>query len=202
MTRPKGILQLIKEFPNEETCRKHLTKMRWNGKVTCPHCENEKVYAFKDGKTYKCAKCKKKFNAKTKTIFENTKIPLSVWFIANYLLNSHKKGICSTQLAKDLNITQKAAWFVLHRLRDATMTKSYNEPLRNTVEMDETYVGGKNKNRHWNKKIRGSHGRSTKDKTPVVGIMERGGKLRAFVVSDTKRKTLESIVNANVHPDA
>ncbi len=202
MAKLKGILQLIKQFPNEETCRKHLTQLRWGNNISCPFCSDVKVYAFKDEKTYKCSKCKKKFNVKTNTIFENTKIPLNVWFIATYLLNSRKKGISSEQLANDLNITQKTAWFVLHRLREASTTQAYDEPLQNTIEIDETYVGGKNKNRHRNKKVRYSQGRSTKDKTPVVGLMERGGQLRTFVVSDTRRKTLENIIEANVHPDA
>ena len=202
MAKPKGIIELIRLFPNEEVCNNHLTKLRWGGKVTCPHCTHEKIYAYRDNKTYKCAKCLKKFNAKTNTIFENSKIPLQVWFIANYLLNTNKKGISSEQLSRDLNITQKSAWFVLQRLRNASMTESYNTPLNNTVEMDETYVGGKNSNRHWDKKVKNSQGRSIQDKTPVFGIMERGGQLRAFVVPDTKRKTLEHIVKVNVHPDA
>lgn len=200
MAKHFSILELTKRFSDEQTCIDHLTLLRWNGNVTCPHCENsDKIYTFKDKKTYKCSKCLKKFNVKTDTIFENTKVSLRTWMIAFYLMSSHKKGISSIQLGKDLNITQKSAWFILHRLRYASQTESFKKPLlENSVEIDETYVGGKNKNRHKDKKVKNSQGRSLVDKTAIVGVIERNGQLRAFVVDDVQAETLENIIINNV----
>ena len=124
-------------------------------------------------------------------MFDNTKIPLRKWFVAIYLVTCHKKGVSSLQLSRDIDVTQKTAWFMLHRIRECFGIENNNE-LNNTVEMDETYIGGKNKNRHADKKVEHSQGRSGQDKTPVFGMVERKGKLNAFVVRDTSSQTLTS----------
>ena len=113
-TKFTNLHDLREHFNSEEVCRKHLEKYRWNDKPVCPFCGCEKVYKLKDNKTYKCAnnECYKKFTVTVGTIFENTKIPLSKWFIAIYILQSHTKGISSVQLAKDIGVTQKTAWFI------------------------------------------------------------------------------------------
>jgi transposase-like protein len=197
MQKFNSLIQLLDHFKDENTCQEYLAKQRWGDTVTCPHCKHNKVYVTNRG--YKCASptCYKKFSVTTGTIYENTKIPLRTWFAAMYLLTAHKKGISSHQLGRDLNITQRTAWFVLHRIRE--MLKEKNpKALNGVVEADETYVGGKNKYRRFSKKIKGSQGRSPKDKIPVVGLVERNGKVITFATDDTDQVTLHTIVTSNV----
>lgn len=157
-----SIIEIFTTFPTEQSCIEHLEQMKWNDEVISPFDENSKVYKCKNNR-YWCTNTRKYFNAKTNTIFENTKIPLVKWFIAIYLNTTHKKGISSLQLSRDIGVTQKTAWFMLQRIRSC-----YSQPeetkLEGVVEIDETFVGGKNKNRHWDKKVPQSQGRSFKDK--------------------------------------
>ncbi len=121
-----NLMELRDYFSDEITCIKHLETMRWNNEPVCPYCNHKKIYKFKDKKTYKCAKCRKRFNVKVRTVFEDTKISLQKWFMAIYFITSHKKGISSLQLSKDIGVTQKTAWFMLHRLRYVSNTKEFN----------------------------------------------------------------------------
>lgn len=196
----KSILDLIKSFPNEQTCIEHLETLRWNGNVISPFDATSKVYKCK-GNKYRCKNTGKYFNVKTDTLFDNTKIELQKWFLAIWIVTSHKKGISSLQLGRDLDITQKSAWFMLQRIRNCFGIENNNE-LNNEVEADETYVGGKNKNRHSDKKAIGSQGRSAKDKTPVVGMVERKGKLNANVVENVGSAVLTREIVANVKESA
>ncbi|WP_165045873.1 IS1595 family transposase [Dysgonomonas sp. ZJ709] len=197
-----SLIELVEYFKEEKTCIQYLAAKRWGEKPCCPHCGGEKVYCFSDGKRYKCASCRKQFSVRAGTIFEDSNISLKKWFIAIYLITSHKKGISSYQLARDLQITQKSAWFLLHRIRYALGQCDLDIQLDNEVELDETYVGGKNKNRHWNKKIKHSQGRSIVDKVPVFGMVERGGKLIARVVTDVKGETLKDIIKQTIKETA
>ena len=199
-TNFKSILDLIKAFPDEQTCINHLETLRWNGNVVSPFDDGSKVYNCK-GNKYRCKNTGKYFNVKTNTIFDNTKLGLQKWFLAIYIVTSHKKGISSLQLSRDLDITQKSAWFMLQRIRKCFGIENGNE-LDNEVEADETYIGGKNKNRHSYKKIEGSQGRSSKDKTPVVGMVEREGKLNAKAVENVQHATLSSEIISNVKESA
>lgn len=192
----KNLLEVVRHFSDEQTCIDFLVNARWNGKPVCPHCGNDnKIYFLKTVKKFKCSKCRKQFSVKIGTIFEDSALPLSTWFAGFYLITAHKKGISSMQLAKDLGITQKTAWFVLHRIRYAMKTESFNKPLEGTIECDETYVGGKNKNRHYNQK---KDGKGTANKQPVFGLMERKGKVIAFPIQKTDGKTLIPIITENV----
>lgn len=193
----KSILDLIQVFPTEASCITHLEAIRWNGKVVSPFDAESKVYVC-SGNRYKCKNTGKYFNVKVGTIFEDTKIPLIKWFTALYVFSSHKKGISSHQLAKDISVTQKTAWFVLHRLRYTFDHPNYKATLENTVEIDETYMGGDDKNKHASKKIAGNQGRSVKSKKPVLGMIERGGNVNARVVDDTKMATITPIVHEMV----
>lgn len=171
-----SIIDLIAKFPSEQHCIDHLTAIRWNGDIVSPFDATSKIYVCA-GNKYKCKNTGKYFNVRTATIFEDTKMPLQKWFIALYIFSSHKKGISSHQLAKDLDITQKSAWFVLHRLRYAFDHPAFKAQLGNTVEVDETYIGGKEKNKHSYKRTKGLQG--GKGKAMVVGIVERGGNVIA-----------------------
>jgi transposase-like protein len=183
-----SILELVKVFKDEQTCIDHLEQLRWNGNVISPFDETSKVYKCA-GNKYRCKNTGKYFNVRTDTLFDNTKVELQTWFVAIYLITGHKKGISSLQLSRDLNVTQKTAWFMLQRIRNCFGIEN-NSELDNTVEIDETFVGGKNKNRHMNKKVENSQGRSVKDKQPVLGMVERGGKLVAKLVDNTQGETL------------
>ena len=189
-TNFNSIIELIKAFPNEQICIDHLEKLRWNGDVVSPFDATSKVYKCA-GNKYKCKNTGKYFNVRTATLFDNTKIELQKWFLAIYIVTSHKKGISSLQLAKDIDVTQKTGWFMLQRIRNCFgIENSGDGGLDNEVEIDETFVGGKNKNRHASKKVAESQGRSVKDKTPVLGMIERNGRLVAKKVEDTKSSTL------------
>lgn len=192
VTNFNSVVELLDTFKDEESCIKHLEWLRWDGNVTSPFDPTSVVYKCKNHR-YRCKNTGKYFNVKTNTLFDNTKIPLRKWFVAIYLVTSHKKGISSLQLSKDIDVTQKTAWFMLHRIRKCFCIENDNE-LNNTVELDETYVGGKNKNRHADKKVEHSQGRSSQDKTPVFGMVERQGKLNAKVVKETSCETLTSEV--------
>ena len=192
----KSVISVLDFFNSKEKCVSFLEQQRWVHGIHCPHCGHAKIYRTNRG--FKCANrdCHRKFSAISGTVFENTKIELRYWFAAIYLLSAHKKGISSHQLARDLGICQKTAWFLNHRVRIMMTAKSVM--LNNTVEVDETFIGGKNKNRHKNKKVENSQGRSVKDKTPVVGLIERGGKLITMKAKNTKGATLVPIVKQNV----
>lgn len=196
----KSILQLITVFPDEQTCINHLEKIRWEESIVSPFDENSIVWKCKDNR-YRCKSTGKYFNVKTNTIFDNTKLELQKWFLAIWLVTSHKKGISSYQLGRDLNITQKSAWFMLQRIRNCFGIDD-EEPLDGIIESDETFVGGKNKNRHKDKKVEQSQGRSFKDKTPVLGLLQRNGNVRAFVVINTQAKTLQPIIRKHVKDDS
>lgn len=183
-----SLLELFDTFPDEQSCINHLEQLRWNGFVVSPFDPTSKVYKCKDNK-YRCKNTGKYFNVKTNTLFDHTYIPLRKWFAAIWLVTSHKKGISSLQLSRDIDVTQKSAWFMLQRIRNCFGIEN-NDDLNNTVEIDETYVGGRNKNRHANNRMDGLQGRSVKDKTPILGMVERKGKLVAKVVKNTSCEVL------------
>lgn len=197
----ESLLDLIQKFPDEEACIRHLELIYGNnGKITSPFSPGSKVYKLKNHQ-YKCKATGKNFNVKTRTIFENTKIPLPKWFMAIWLITSHKRGISSYQLARDIHVTQKTAWFMLHRIRKGIEDANDIE-LEGTIEIDETFVGGKNKNRHRDKKVKHSQGRSFDDKTPVIGMVQRGGLLVAKVIKSTKGEYLTPVITQYASKDA
>ena len=186
------LLTLSDNFPDEESCIRYFEKMRWGDEIVSPYDASSKIYKCGNGK-YKCKNTGRYFDVRTGTAFANTKLPMRAWFYAMMLFLSHKRGISSCQLAKDLGITQKTAWKMLHKIRQY-MEMENNHTLSDEVEIDEAFVGGKNINRHKDKKVEKCQGRSYKDKVPVFGILERGGKLIAKVVSNTKAKTIVPII--------
>ncbi len=193
----RSLVEFQEHFSSDEICREFLEQQRWNGIPVFPYFGSRKVYRIEKGKRLLCSEktCQHKFSVTVGTIYESSKIPLQKWFLAMYIIGNHKKGISSLQLSRDLHITQKSAWFLNHRIREMLREKA-PQKLKDVVEIDETYCGGKNKNRHADKKIPNSQGRSTKDKTPVLGSIQRGGKLRTVVVPNTQAETIKPIIQS------
>lgn len=157
-----SLSELMRLIPDEASALAHFKSIVWKAGPHCPYCASVSVYHFSDGRIHKCKDCRKRFSIKVGTIFEGTKAPLRKWLMAIWLITTHKKGIASTQLASDIGVTQKTAWFMLHRLRYAAQTKSFNAPLEGIVEADETFIGGKEKNKHASKCRRGTQGGAEK----------------------------------------
>lgn len=189
-----SIIALAHHFNSEKRCRDFITEQRWHKVVVCPFCGSIHVYTCSNGDNqFKCGDCHKRFSCLVGTIFQNTKLPLQKWFMAMYLISSHKKGISSHQLGRDLHITQKSAWYILHKVR--TLFGQYDTPaLQGEIELDEMYLGGRETNKHESKKTEGTQGRSTKTKTPIFGMVQRDGKACAMKVENTRAETLLPII--------
>lgn len=192
MKTKDGILNFMMAFPDEASCVAYLEKLRWKNGVVSPFDASSKVYKCTNGK-YKCRNTGKYFDVKTGTAFAGTKLSLRTWVFAIFIFMSHKRGISSCQLARDLGVTQKTAWYMLHKIR-AFMKSQNNQQVSGDVEIDETFVGGKNKNRHKDKKVEKCQGRSFKDKVPVFGMIQRNSHVSAMVVPNTKATTLRPII--------
>ena len=198
-------------FRDEKTCYTFFEAQVWGeGGPVCPHCGSAKkpynVKArgkFADIPSYRCSEraCDLPFTIRTGSIFEGSKVELRKWFQAVYELTTSKKGISSVELGTRIGVSQKTAWFINHRIR-TMLTETAPALLEGTVEVDETFVGGKNKNRHVSKKVPNSQGRAHIDKTAVVGLLQRDGKVRTYVVKDTNAATLQGLMVANVAPQA
>lgn len=199
-TKFKNLQTLLDFFKDEETCKAYYEQARWGGNVACPHCGSLKIYRTNRG--YKCGEkeCAKKFSLTVGTIFENSKIPLRTWFAAMYLCTTSKKGVSSIQLSEQLGITQKTAWFVLSRIR-TMLNDNNNEQLTGEVEVDETYIGGKDKNRHASKRKSNT---GTSGKHAMVGFLQRNGKvvLRPMPAGTTNSETLKPLVREIVSANA
>jgi transposase-like protein len=192
-----SLMELMETFADEQTAIDHFTAIRWRGGACCPYCGGTRIYHFSDKRTHKCGDCRQRFSIKVGTIFQDTKIQLRKWFAAIWLITSHKKGIASAQLARDIRVTQKTAWFMLHRLREAARTNSFNRPLAGEIEADESRFGGKEKNwSHSRKRAREKLGGQNK---PILfGMLKRDGELRVKRVPDVRRLTLLREIGHNV----
>ena len=200
-----NIISLTSYFNSEYTCKQAIIESRWaDGDIVCPYCGKHHCVTRKDGK-FRCRHCGRNFSCLVGTIFENTKLPLIKWFVAMYLISSHKKGISSHQLSRDLHITQSSAWYMLQKIR-SLYSQDDATSFEGTVECDEVYIGGREKWKHKSMRTPHTQGRSTKTKTPVFGMMERDTTInakgevenityvRAFAVRNTNRDTLQPII--------
>jgi transposase-like protein len=196
----RSIIDMIDNLQNDDDCRMFLEKVRWGDEPVCPHCGSKSKEHYKLNKNdfkglYKCRGCWKRFTVTVGTMFESSHIPLRKWFTAIWLFASHKKGISSVQLHKDLHITQKSAWFMLSRIRHNFDQEINNIVFDKETQADETYVGGearKKNNQHVN-----TQGRSLKTKTPVFGLISDGF-VFTKVVPNAKGETLKNIISVRV----
>ena len=193
MNKDFHLAMFFREFPNEASCRAYIENIHWGDTPKCPYCKPSnqpvKIYRYANGKTLKCSRCEKQFQVTTGTVFENSNLSLQKWLLAFYLIGINKKGISSIQLAKMLGVTQKTAWYLAHKIRYIMLYNTFNKKLTGTIEVDETYYGGKKK---------GKRGRGSENKTPIFGMIQRNGRLIIVPVEDTKRKTIEPYILANV----
>ena len=201
---PKSLQEAIIFFSNPDNCIDYLAIRRWpNGIVTCPTCGSVKVKFSEKRRTWTCSAhhAKREFSIKIGTVMEDSPIPLDKWLTATWLVTNCKNGISSYEIARDVKVTQKSAWFMLHRIRLAMQDEFFGSKLGTNggeVEVDETFIGGKARNMHVSERKRRITGTGGKDKTAVVGILERGGKIRASVIPNRRRKVLKEEVRKHV----
>ncbi len=196
---PDTLLDAIRYFADPDTSLHFVADLRWPDGVTCPVCENKKVSFLSTRRIWKCKGCKKQFSVKLGTIFEDSPIGLDKWLPALWMLANCKNGVSSYELARALGVTQKTAWFMLHRIRLAMQTGAFQK-LSGTVEADETYIEGKARSMPAGKRAECITGTGGAGKTVVMGLFERHGEVRTFVVEDTRGKTLRPNVRQHVQP--
>jgi len=203
METPKTLLQAIEYFKNEQVCIDAVASLRWPDGPVCPHCEATQPYYLATQKRWKCRSCRKQFSVKVGTIFEDSPISLCKWLPALWMLVNDKNGISSYELHRALGISQKSAWFVLHRLRTVLRNRSMNFGDEGPVEMDETFVGGRVKNMHKEKRARYQGHRGHHGKTAVFGMLDRDlRQVRAAVVPNVRRETLQTRILDAIKPGA
>src|ERR1700680_3886751 len=202
MDTPKTLQQAIRYFSDEQVCIETIAKMRWPNGPVCPKCGHSEHYYLKTQKRWKCKKCSKQFSVKVGTIFEDSPIPLDKWLAALWMLVNCKNGISSYEGGRDLCLPQKSAWFVLQRLRLALQSKSIVKlgGKGSEVEVDETFIGGAARYMSPSRRKRLIPSTGVGGKTAVVGILERGGEVRATVVPGRRKHNLQGEIRANVKP--
>ncbi len=198
---PSTLLEAIRYFSDVDVCTEFVAGLRWPNGPVCPRCDGTTYSYLTTRRLWKCKACKKQFSVKVGTIFEDSPLGLDKWLPSVWLIANSKNGISSYELARALGVTQKSAWFMLHRIRLAMQSGSFDK-LDGEVEVDETFIGGKARNMHKAERARKITGTGGKDKAIVVGTKERGGEVRAAVVPSTKRGTLQNHVRENVEPGA
>jgi transposase-like protein len=200
--QPESLIDAVKYFADLKICNDYMRRIKWpDGHVTCPHCSGENVGEFASRPVLKCYGCRKQFSFKTGTIFEDSTLGLDKWLVAVWAVANAKNGISSHELGRALGVTQKTAWFMSHRIREAMRTGTFQK-LSGTVESDETFVGGEAKNMHAHIRERKIRGRGAVGKRIVHGMLERGGEVRANVIEAVDPGNLYPIIISNVEKGA
>jgi transposase-like protein len=196
---PQTLVEAIRYFSNPENCLKFIVPLRWPNGITCPQCGSTEHSFISTRCVWKCkAKaCKKQFSCKVGTIMEDSPLGLDKWLTAIWMIANCKNGISSYEIGRALGITQKSAWFLLHRIRLAMQTGTFGK-MSGEIEVDETFIGGKARNMHANKRREKIAGRGSVGKEIVMGILERGGKVRTKRIPSTRKKIVQEEVKANV----
>ena len=199
---PRTLQEAIKYFSDEMICIDFVASMRWiDGVAVCPRCQHNETSFLKTRKVWECKNCKKQFSVKVGTIFEGSNVGLDKWICAVWLIVNAKNGVSSYEIHRSIGVTQKTAWFMLHRIRYALQNGTF-EKLSGEVEVDETFIGGKAKNMHKAKREKLIQGRGAVGKTAVMGLLERKGNVRAKVIESTDRRTLHGEIKENVETGA
>lgn len=201
MDAPKTLQEAVVFFSDPEKCHRYATSLRWPEGVTCPRCGHKEHSYISTRRFWFCKGCKKQFTVKVGTIFEDSPLGMDKWMMTVWLVVNCKNGVSSYEIARDLGVTQKTAWFMDHRVRRALQEGSF-EKMKGEVEVDETFIGGKARNMHIEKRQRRITGTGGKDKVPVMGVLERGGKIRTKIVPNRKKKALQAEVRAHVEAGA
>lgn len=202
--KPATLQQAIVYFADKDTAHQYLVNLRWSDGVACPHCQSKEQHSYTTTrKIWRCKSCKKEFSVKVGTIFEGSPIGLDKWLSAVWMIANAKNGISSLEIHRALGVTQKTAWFMLHRIRVAMQSETF-EKLSGEIEADETYIGGKAENMHkWDRQMQGIQGRGTVGKAIVFGLLERNAgdkssRVKTKVVRNIKKKTLQPEIRNNV----
>lgn len=201
MEKPKTLQQAIKYFSDEQVCIDTVAALRWPSGPVCPACEHKEHYYLASQRRWKCKECGRQFSVKLGTIFEDSPLPLDKWLCALWMLVNCKNGVSSYEVHRALGITQKSAWFVLHRLRLALQKHSLvklGSGKGSEVEVDETFIGGKARNMHPDVHKRRITQSGPNDKVIVIGILERDGEVRATVLPNRRKPIVQETVRKNV----
>lgn len=198
---PNTLSEAIKYYSDLDVATKTFSSLRWPDGVTCPYCGSKENYYAPSRRIWKCKSCRKQFSPKVGTVCEDSAIGLDKWLTAMWMIAGAKNGVSSYEIARSIGVTHKTAWFMLQRIRLAMQSGRF-EKAAGKVEVDETFIGGKARNMHKHVRERKIHGTGGKDKTAVIGVLERGGKIRVKVIDSRRERPLQDHVKQNVEPGA